>query len=185
MTQRKQKNKRNILWILVIVVVLLLAGVGGYFAMNALNGEKENKEETSEYEEKKEQEKYNENSKKSEETEEEVVVEGKEIIQYEGADANDSEVLTGVVTYAAVSGDNLMIRVSIDQYLSNGTCGLTLSRGGDIIYSSIANIVGIASTSTCEGFDVPISELGGGAIKININLNDGERSGELRGEVNI
>ena len=53
------------------------------------------------------------------------------------------------------------------------------------INESIANIIGSASTSTCEGFDVPISGLGGGVTKININLSDGERSGVIRGEVNI
>lgn len=184
MTRKKQKNKKNVLW-LSIIVILVVAGVGGYFAMNLLSSEKENKEETSKYEEKKEQEKYDENSAKDEGSEEEVVVEGKEIVQYEGENANNSETLTGVVTYAAVSGDKLIIRVSIDQYLSNGTCGLTLSRGGDTIYSSIANIIGSASTSTCEGFDVPISGLGGGATEINIKLDSGERSGVIRGEVNI
>ena len=115
----------------------------------------------------------------------EKAVEQKKVEQYDGEDPNKAETLSGVVTYAGVSGDKLMIRVNIDQYLEGGECGLTLSRAGASIYSSIANVIENASTATCEGFDVPVSRLGGGVTEININVNSGERSGTIRGEVNI
>ncbi len=179
MARKKQKNKKKkLIWLL--VVVLVAAGVGGYFVVSSLNNKEENKEETSEYKEEK-----NEDESIDEEDVAEKAVEEKKVVQYEGEDANNSDSLTGVVTYAAVVGDKVTIRVSIDQYLSSGTCGLTLTRSGATVYSSIANIVGSASTSTCEGFDVPTSELGGGAMEIIINLNSGDRKGVIRGEVNI
>ena len=112
-------------------------------------------------------------------------IEKKKIEQYDGEDPNDAETLSGVVTYAGVSNDVLMIRVNIDQYLESGECELTLLRGGSSIYNSTAEIVGGPSTASCDGFDVPVSGLGGGATEININLKSGERSGVIHGEVEI
>lgn len=184
MARKKQKNKNKLLWLL-MVIVLVAAGIGGYFAMRSLSDRGETKEEIFEEQKQEERNKNDVGGSDDEKVDEEDGFAGKEIVQYEGDNANDSDSLTGVITYAAVVGNKLTIRVSIDQYLSNGTCGLTLSRGDDTIHSSIANIIGSASTSTCEGFDVPISELGGGAMDININLSSGEREGVIRGEVNI
>ena len=78
-----------------------------------------------------------------------------------------------------------MIRTSIDQYLTEGSCNLTLVRGSDIIYGDTTNIVGDVSTASCEGFDVPVAVLGEGNIKILIVLNADGRVGSISGEVNI
>ncbi|MBR3248584.1 hypothetical protein IKF89_00960 [Candidatus Saccharibacteria bacterium] len=111
--------------------------------------------------------------------------EKQKVVQYEGEDPNTLEELTGVVTYAGVNGENLMVRVSIDQYLTEGSCELTLTRGGATIYNSIADIVGDVATATCKGFDIPVAELGGGEVQININLKADGKSGEIRGEASI
>lgn len=116
---------------------------------------------------------------------EEEILKEKNVVQYEGDNPNKAEDLSGVVTYAGVNNDKLVIRVNIDQYLSNGSCELNLMRNGDIVYSNKANIVSSASTATCEGFDVPVNAVGSGNTEISIKLNADERSGLIRGEVNI
>ena len=176
-----QTRKRKKTWISWAILLVLLIGAGAVVYLvwdNYFNDKKNNNEEqkTEQVEEKE----SNENGEEGN-----VDSEKKKVEQYDGEDPNKAETLSGVVTYAGVSGDKLMIRVNIDQYLEGGECGLTLSRAGTSIYSSIANVVGNASTATCEGFDVPINELGGGVAEINININSGERSGTIRGEVNI
>jgi hypothetical protein len=173
---KNKKNKKIFLWLL-ILVILVLTSVGSYFVFSFIKNTK-NETDASE------QVEQSDDLVKNEDIAEKVVEE-KKVIQYEGEDANDYESLTGVVTYASVNDDKLMIRVSIDQYLTNGICELNLLNDGATIYSSIANIIGIVSNSTCEGFDIPMTELVGGAMEININLNDGERSGLIREEVNI
>ena len=118
-------------------------------------------------------------------------VEKEKVVQYEGEDPNTEAGLSGVVTYAGVSGEKLMVRVSIDQYLTSGTCELSLKKDGAVIYSDTAGIVGSASTSTCEGFDILTSSLGAngatgaGKIEININISAGGRSGVISGEAEI
>lgn len=113
------------------------------------------------------------------------VVEKERTIQYEGDDPNASESLTGAITYAGVSGDELMIRTNIDQYLTVGECELILENGGTVIYSDNVEIMSSVTTSACDGFSVPASELGAGEINITIKISANERKGILRGKVNI
>ena len=178
MAQTRKRKKNLVSW--AILLVLLISAVVVVYLVwdNYFNDNKNNQEE-----QKKEQVEEGESNKS--EKEEDGDLEKKKVEQYDGEDPNKAETLSGVVTYAGVSGDKLMIRVNIDQYLEGGECRLTLSRGGVSIYSGIANVVGNASTATCEGFDVSISELGGGVTEINISVDSGERSGTIRGEVSI
>ncbi len=111
--------------------------------------------------------------------------EKQEVILYDGEDPNEAEELSGVVTYAGVSGSNLMIRVNIDQYLSEGNCQLILMRSGASVYNDSARIIDSAATATCEGFNVPVSELGGGSYEIVINLTADGKTGIIKGEVSI
>ncbi|MBR3230847.1 hypothetical protein IKF73_02370 [Candidatus Saccharibacteria bacterium] len=114
------------------------------------------------------------------------VVEKPETVQYEGEDPNVAEELSGVVTYAGVTGEKLMIRVNINQYLSSGTCELRLLLEDDVVvYSDTAGIVSAATTSTCEGFDVPVAGWGAGKYAIIINMTAGEKTGVINGEVKL
>ena len=111
--------------------------------------------------------------------------EEKKVVQYEGEDPNKSESLSGVVTYAGVSDDKLMIRVNIDQFLNSGECALSLVRGGAAIYSDITSVVSSAATATCEGFDVPVEQIGSGSVEIKIVVRAGEKTGTINGRVEL
>lgn len=193
MTRRKNKTKR-MYWV-IIVVLFVIAGAVVYLVWNNYfrnkDGEIHN-DDTTQVAEKKDKADDADSSKKGDsgnieqaiETEEEEKEKEKEkIVAYEGADPNKGEELTGVVTYGGVNGDTLMIRVNIDQYLDSGVCELSLEGSG--MYSDTANIVGNAATATCEGFNVPMGELGPGAYQIVIRVNSGEKSGIIRGAVEI
>ena len=180
-----QKRKRKNKWIswLILLVLIIVAGVIVFLVWdNYFNNEKNNRNEQG-VEQKKDKE--SDENEKDRGTGSSENIEKEKVQQYDGEDPNKAETLSGAVTYAGVSGDNLMIRVNIDQYLESGECRLTLVRSGATIYNSIANVVGNVSTATCEGFDVPVSKLGGGVVDIIININSGERSGTVHGEVKI
>ena len=103
-----------------------------------------------------------------------------EVPQYEGTDPNTLEELTGSITFAQVNGDSLVIRVNIDQYLSSGTCSLSLSNG----YAAEAAIIPTGSIySSCEGFDIPTAGLPGGNLDINIRLSSDGKTGTIKGNV--
>ena len=126
-------------------------------------------------EEKKEDKKTEDNANKPEETEEKTPTQG-----FDGEDPNIKNELTGIITTARVSEENLIIRVEIDQFLTSGTCKLVLSKGENT-YSEDANIFADASTSTCEGFNIPVSKLEDGNWKIRIELSSNSKTGQIEG----
>ena len=122
---------------------------------------------------------------KTEEESNKKIEKKEEVKQYEGESPNASETLTGVISYAGVSGENLMVRVNIDQYLAGGNCKLTLIKDGAVIYNSVVGIESSVSTSTCEGFNVPVAEIGGGDFRIEVTLESDGKYGKMVGEVKI
>ena len=113
------------------------------------------------------------------------IIEKEKVQQYEGEDPNDNEELSGVITYAEPVGEELMIRVSIDQYLGDGECNLLLYRDGGLVYSDITSISNGVATASCDGFDVPLDALNSGRIDIMVELSSSGKSGLIQGEVDI
>lgn len=178
----KRKNNRK--WIIggVILVVAIVIGAGVALALKNGNQDTEKTEEIVKEGPAKEEE------KKEEETEEEYserMAEQKRIKQYEGEDPNKAEELSGAVTYAGVNNEALIIGVNIDQFLSSGSCALSLVRNESEIYSANASIMAEVSTSTCDGFSIPTVSLGNGATEIIIKLSSGGKTGTIKGEVNL
>ena len=103
---------------------------------------------------------------------------------YEGVDANQSSSLTGTITYSSVSGSSLVIRTAIDQTLSSGTCQLTLTNGNRVV-TKTSSIAPNPSSSTCEGFDIAVSELSSGKWDISIEISSGDKTGTLAGSANV
>ena len=177
-----RRNNRKWLWWGVGFLMIVIISVAIVLAINKtkpISGNTQNqtvatpveKEEKSEVKEK--QEEVSGTEKKE------------EVKQYEGEDPNESESLTGVISYTGVSGDNLMVRVNIDQYLSGGNCKLVLAKNGMAVYSGIAEIESLVSTSTCNGFDVPVTGIGAGNFVVEVTLESDGKYGKMVGEVTI
>ena len=180
MAKKQKKNKKWISWVIILILFVAAAAVA-YLVWDAYFRDKNDDQgETSGG-----QMEVVENKASETTAEVEDVVEKPKTVQYDGEDPNELEELSGAVTHAGVAGDNLMIRVNIDQYLEEGSCELELARDGATIYNSMTGIVGNVATATCEGFDVPVSEVGGGEFEIIINLDAGGKVGVIRGEVSI
>ena len=109
---------------------------------------------------------------------------GKTPTHYDGEDPNGDASLTGFFSAARFSGDKLILRVTIDQYLPGGTCSLTISDGTHSLAKSAA-LTPVAATSSCEGFDVPASELSDFSrpLYLTINLTSGDKTGTIEGKI--
>lgn len=103
----------------------------------------------------------------------------------ENGDSTPTDRLTGVINYKQVSGGNLVIRNTINQRVSSGNCTLTLTDSSNHTVTRSADIVANPSSSTCEGFSVPTSDLHGGAWSITIHLTSGDKHGTIRSSVTI
>lgn len=184
---RRRRNKKW-LWGL-ILVVLIGAGVGAYVIWandHRDDGGGESVETTTDdngvVESVDDTDVDTENTTEQDTTTNEI----KKVTQYEGGDPNESEELTGIITYAGVENENLVVVVNIDQFLTEGGCVLSLINGtGAVVYEKTASILPGISTSTCDGFSVPVSELGSESYDINVRLKSGEREGLISGKANI
>lgn len=184
MVRRYRRSRKWISW-LVILLLLIIAGIVCYLVWdNYFNDSKNDRqgkqEQVIDEERKEESEESNKNSTEKNDDEDD-----KKVVQYEGNDPNLSEELSGSVTYAGVLDGKITIRVNIDQYLSGGSCVLNLTRNGNVVYDESANVINSASTATCEGFDIPISNIGTGNYEIEIRISSGDKSGSIKGEVEI
>lgn len=78
----------------------------------------------------------------------------------------------------------LQIRTLIDKITSTGQCTLTLQKSGQTI-TKTATIQAGPSNSTCQGFDVALSELSSGTWQISVSVSSGDQSGSATSEVTI
>ena len=111
--------------------------------------------------------------------------EKKDVPQYTGDNPNKSDVLSGVVSYADVSGDDLVIRVNIDQFLSEGNCTINIVKNGSVAFTQTVGIMESVSTSTCDGYKIPTSTLPKGDLQLEVLVQSGNRSGKITGRVRI
>lgn len=181
------KRKRNFRWVKWLLFLLLIAGAVAVVILvkNNYFDKKDNQNtsqavETNKTDDKKSEGKTEQKVEQKEETEPE-----QKAPQYEGESPNKSETLTGLITYADVKDDELTIRVNIDQFLQSGNCNLTLSKNGVTHYSQSVGIVESVTTSTCDGFKIPTSELPSGNLQVEINLDSDGKSGKIEGRVKI
>lgn len=79
------------------------------------------------------------------------------------------------ITAANQNGSLLQIRTLIDTLSNDGVCELTLSQGTKVVVKS-AGIQALSNSSTCKGFDVPVSELSSGDWKLSLKVTIGTQT---------
>ncbi len=105
-------------------------------------------------------------------------------IQYEEGDEDLSDTLTGSITYSGVDSDIFRIRTTINQEVS-GTCDLTMTSASGEVYTENTSIINSASTSSCYGYDIPLSSLGSGKWSIDILVSTNGQTGHITGEAEL
>lgn len=79
----------------------------------------------------------------------------------------------------------LYIRSLIQTVSSSGKCTLSMNNDSGSVYSSSAESQPGPSTSSCKGFNIPLSKLSPGKWKIAIHYEDDSVTGNTEGEVTI
>lgn len=179
----KRRRSKRWIWGLVFCVLIVGAIVVAVMIKNSFDTSNERKEAATEKSSGQNQTEDEQDG--VEPSDEQNVVKKEEVPQYAGDNPNNSEVLTGVISYANVINDELVIRVNIDQFLSEGSCGLSITRNGAKLYTQSVQIIGSVSTSTCDGFKVPIGETLRGNLQIDIELESSNKRGNITGKVKV
>lgn len=192
-SQKKARKNKIIVWSLFFLVLIILAGVIVYQILKDNN--KSSKvpvlpEKTEKIESKIENTSVtNSETIKTEDGTPEDAAAGrtpKTPEKYEGQDVNKLEKLTGAITYSAKTDDIYRIRVNIDQFLKlPGTCMLSVTSAGKVVYTDYVNIISNPSSGSCEGFDIPLTKLSPGEYDIKIEVNANQKTGIIEGKVTI
>ena len=180
MAKIQKTNKKWLYWLSMLVLFVAAAGIV-YLVWNAYFGGKDEGQNSGVITETMEIEKEEEPQKQ----EEAEVIEKPKVVQYDGEDPNDGDELSGVITYAGVTDEYLVVRVNIDQYLRGGECKLTVLSGDSVIHEEVVEIVGGPSSSSCNGFDVPVGIIGSGKFEIVVDLESDDKKGAIREEVDV
>lgn len=88
------------------------------------------------------------------------------------------------ITAADQNGSTLNIRSLIQYVTDTGSCTLTLTNSQSVV-TKTSSIQALANASTCEGFDIPVSQLITGTWHIKIDVVSGELTGTATGSVQI
>ena len=81
-----------------------------------------------------------------------------------------------------VAGGPLVVRSIVNA--TSGTCKLTLTQGAT--KKEYTNkVTNLGTYNSCNGFDIPASDLSTGQWKLNLSVTNGQAYGEVSQEVNI
>lgn len=183
-----QKSSRKYIVVAIIILAILLAGVWIYVSLFSSNGQQSKSSDSpvpqqyypplDDVNSPEKDSQAEQNQQSSREPEKNITP------AYEGDSSGDPKTITGSINHKSVTGGNLVIRSTINQSLSTGKCDLTLTSGQKIVTKS-SSIIQNPSSSSCEGFDIPISELGTGKWSIKIIFSSGDATGSMSSEVTI
>lgn len=87
------------------------------------------------------------------------------------------------ITALSQESDVLYIRTIIRTLTSSGTCTLSMSGPGGKTYQATANVQAGPNSSTCQGFNVPVTQLSSGAWKLTITFENSSQKGGVDKEV--
>lgn len=183
---KQNKSSKKVIITLVLLLLVIGTSVGAYIILNQndSNSAQEDKKNGTEKDKnsnsnKNKNDEYNSNNNPVEHESEKEITPG-----YEGENPNLNDSLTGSINYTGVAGNNLIIRTTINQTISSGSCEISLTNGSTTV-TRTSGIIPNPSSSSCEGFDIPTSELGSGNWEITIKITSNDKSGVLKGTAKI
>lgn len=99
--------------------------------------------------------------------------------------SGSSKATVSVLLSSANQNDGILqVRIMIGALISEGTCSLTLSRNGAIVTRS-AGVQALSNSSTCKGFDIPVTELSSGSWTAEIKFENSNLLGTTTSQVKV
>lgn len=97
---------------------------------------------------------------------------------------NSKSAVTVGITAANQNDATVQIRTIIYTPTNTGSCTLTLTKGSTKI-TKTASVQALPSSTTCKGFDIPISELSAGKWQIMLHFENTELTGDATGSITV
>ncbi|MCA9335373.1 hypothetical protein KC967_00530 [Candidatus Saccharibacteria bacterium] len=113
-------------------------------------------------------------------TKERVAEQAKQQESQEGSTTPSGTIPVNIT--AVQPGETVYIRTLISSVTSSATCKLDMAGPDGKTYASSVGTQALAGSSTCQGFNIPMSELSSGSWKITITVADGTNVGTVTTE---
>lgn len=88
------------------------------------------------------------------------------------------------ITSSGQNGNTAQIRSLISAVVNTGTCTLTMTKQAQTVIKT-SPIQSLPSSTTCQGFDIPISELSPGTWKVELVFENDTLKGVASSNINI
>jgi hypothetical protein len=89
------------------------------------------------------------------------------------------------ITAANQTDTTLQVRTFIQTVTNNGSCNLSMTNTQGATYTAAAGVQALSSTTTCKGFDIPLSQLAPGVWTITIDFSNDSLIATISKEVTI
>lgn len=193
---QKKQNKKNKVLILVAVILLSIIGYGliSYkfkfwpFIQNQFNAVTEEQKTAGQDIKKRSLNDASNKSEKESSGQKSKTLQGSDPSPEPTPSSNGKKPTVGVsITTTTVDKDSntLYIRSLIQTISSSGRCTLSMHNISGQTYSNSVELQAGPSTSSCKGFNVPLSQLSPGKWTINIHYEDNNVTGDTEGEITI
>lgn len=97
---------------------------------------------------------------------------------------SNNKSLETYITAASVEGETLYLRNEISGIYSVGTCKLTLTKGSSTV-TRTAGVQPLPKSSTCRGFNIPVSSLSAGQWNIRLDVTIDDETASTDGVVDV
>lgn len=98
--------------------------------------------------------------------------------------ADGKSVVQTDITAANQNNSTFQVRTSIGAVVNSGTCTLRINQG-DKIFTATSSVQALPTTSTCQGFDVSMSELGPGRWTVSLRFENETITGTASRDVDL
>ena len=202
---KKHNNKKKIIIAVIVVVIIAAVAAGAWFFTRPSDDSSQKSNNDTAQDENKQSDSGDDDTSDgssddaSDQTDEQADSQtadddptngGKTPPRYEGGSVQDSDTLTGNISGISVAGNNLSIRVTINQYITDpdGRCELTLTAPSGATYDYWSDLIQNPQTTSCYGWDIPLSDFGGsvsGHWTAKVVVNGNGRTGTFTQEVDL
>lgn len=179
-SKTKSKSRKPML-ITIVIVLALLIGVGAYAAYALTNDNHATKETNISQQE---TDAGNQAKKDTIDQSNQDSSDNTPADKGEQPSSPQSQEVAMTITASSQSESTYQIRTMISALVSSGTCQLQLTKGGATVSKS-AGVAAFAQTSTCQGFDVPLSELSPGIWTVKVSFNGSGKTGSVSSEIEV
>lgn len=179
----KKYSSRNKIITSIVLVILLIASATTVYALSVNNDDTDSDITDSQI---REGNRIKQDSIESPKEDTDIKNNNKPTTSSNTTDEDSNQNITIQITAVNQNDSLLQVRSSIDTITNDGHCTLTLTSESDgRAITREVGVTALAHISTCEGFDIPLSELTPGKWLLNLDYKDTSSKGAASSEINI